>query len=60
MGYPTSQWIELGIYIVGVTILFIGAGLFSAYLSNKYFRDNKLYKNKKKSIKEKKWFYDVA
>lgn len=60
MSGTISQWIDLGIYMVGITMLFIFTGLFSVYLTNKYFNKNKLYKNKKKPIKKKQWFYDVA
>jgi len=60
MGGTASQWIDLGIYMVGMIILFVFVGLSSLYLTNKYFNKNKLYKNKKKTVREKKWFYDVA
>lgn len=60
-GYPISQWVSVGVYLVGMTVLFIGIGLFSAWLDNKLFNNkNKLYKTKKKNMKQKQWFYDVA
>jgi hypothetical protein len=36
-GYSIEQWIGVGVYIIGLIILFITMGLFSVYLTNKYF-----------------------
>lgn len=58
--YNLDQYISVGIYMIGMAILFAIIGLFSAYLTNKYFKKNKLYQVKKKSKRKKKWFYDVA
>jgi hypothetical protein len=56
-----DQYVSVGVYMIGMIILFGGVYLFSSWLENKMFSNkNKIYKSKKKNNKEKKWFYDVA
>lgn len=60
-GYLISQWVSLGVYMVGIIILFTGVCIASVWINNKLFnKKNKLYISKKKSVKDKQWFYDVA
>lgn len=58
MGYSITNWLELGLYSVFVLLLFIGSGLLSCFIVNKFLhkKRNKLKKNKKK----KSYFIDVA
>jgi hypothetical protein len=59
-GYPISQWLGLGKYCIIISILAVGTFMLSVYLTNKYCKRNKIYSIKKKTVREKKWFYDVA
>ncbi|NRU52457.1 hypothetical protein [Clostridium beijerinckii] len=59
-GYPISQWVSIGVYLISIVILFAVICLFSAYLTNTYFKENKIKVSRKRAAKEKKWFYDVA
>jgi uncharacterized protein YneF (UPF0154 family) len=61
--YSADQYISVGIYLVGVTVLFAVIFMFSAWLTNKSMK-KELHRNKIKSIrknnKQKQWFFDVA
>lgn len=50
MGYPLSQLYSVGVYMVGVIILFVVISLFSVWLDNKLFTN----KNKLCATKDKK------
>lgn len=61
MGYPLSQWYSVGVYIVGVIVLFVVIGLFCTWLDNKLFNNkNKIYVTRNINNKKKQWFHDVA
>jgi hypothetical protein len=59
-GYPISQWVGVAEWFGLMIILGVFVFCLSVYLTNTYFKENKIYTSKKKSAKEKKWFYDVA
>jgi len=63
MGYPTSQWINVGLYMVFMLALFIGISFVSVKLNNIFFGDveknNKINKVNNKN-KKKQVFFDVA
>jgi hypothetical protein len=60
--YSLDQYINVGLYMVGMVLLFIGIGFIAKWLDNKLFgkSENKIYSIRKRNNKEKKWFYDVA
>lgn len=60
-GYPISQWIDVGVYMLFMIILFIGVFAVSCMLSNKFLHKDKIknkFKNKK--TENKSYFTDVA
>jgi uncharacterized protein YneF (UPF0154 family) len=62
--YSTDQYINVGLYLVGVTVLFAVIFIFSTWLTNKSMK-KELHRNKinttiKNNNKQKQWFYDVA
>jgi NADH:ubiquinone oxidoreductase subunit 3 (subunit A) len=61
-GYSLSQYISVGLYMIGMILLFVGIFILSMWLNNKLFKKNKnkIYSIKNKSNKQKQWFYDVA
>jgi hypothetical protein len=66
-GYLTSQWLDVGLYMIGMTVLFTGIYLVSTiganYLHKEELRRNKLKvlkENRRKKSDKKKYFIDVA
>lgn len=58
MGYETGQWIQLGIWLLSMIVLFTGGFAVSCIITNKtlHKKRNKLKRNKK----IKSYFIDVA
>ena len=59
-GYPISQWIEVGLYMLFMIVLFTGIFAVSCILTNKFLHKNKKNKLKTKKLKKKSYFIDVA
>jgi cytochrome bd-type quinol oxidase subunit 2 len=61
--YSADQYINVIVYLVGVTVLFAVIFIFSAWLTNKSMKKelhiNKI-KSTRKNNKQKQWFFDVA
>jgi preprotein translocase subunit SecG len=62
LGYSIGQWLDVGVYMIGMTVLFAGIYLVGTIGANYLHKEElKELKNKRrKKSNNKKYFIDVA